>query len=57
VFIGGKYIKDDRYYYPIQFLAHKYGLYSGADFSGTFKDWPHVEVPGPVYVPPSIVTT
>jgi len=57
VFIGGKYMTNDSYYFPLQFLAHKYGLRSGADFLGKFKDFPHVEVPGPIYTPPSTHVT
>lgn len=54
VFIGGKYMTDDSYYHPFQFLAHKYGLVSGGDYKGVFKDWPHIETPGPIYVPKTI---
>ena len=63
VFIGGKYMTQDHYYYPLLELARKYFLISGLDFHNTgqtlqqclarpgFKDIPHVEVPGPLYVP------
>jgi hypothetical protein len=63
VFIGGKYITNAFYYYPLLDLARKYNLVSGLDFARTgaplqeclnrkgFKDAPHVEIPGPIYVP------
>lgn len=64
VFIGGKYMTQDHYYYPLLELARKYNLISGLDFFNTgqplqacldrpgFKDLPHIEVPGPLYEPP-----
>lgn len=56
VFIGGKYVRgvdeeELRFYYPLQFLAHKHGLRSGLDFPGKWKDTPHIEIPGPAYHP------
>jgi hypothetical protein len=68
VFVGGKYITRDFYYYPLLDLARKYNLVSGIDFDRTglplqgclsrkgFKDPPHIEVPGPIYVPKKIGT-
>lgn len=56
VFVGGKYITQIEYYYPLLDLARKYDLISGLDFSNTgqtleqrklsknFKDAPHIEV-------------
>ena len=64
VFIVKKYITNETYYYPLLDLARKYNLVSGGDFHLTglpldqvlklegFKDWPHVEVTGALYVPP-----
>jgi hypothetical protein len=66
VFIGGKYMTQSYYYYPLLDLARKYKLISGLDFFNTgqplqacldrpgFKDLPHVEIPGPLYVPPKV---
>lgn len=60
VSVGGKYINIDEYYYPLLDLARKYNLISGGDFHNTglplssileltgFKDWPHIEVKGPL---------
>lgn len=64
VFVGGKYITTDSFYYPLLDLARKYNLISGIDFFNRgfpledclslpeFHDVPHVEVPGPLYHPP-----
>ena len=61
VSVGGKYITITNYYYPLLDLARKYSLTSGIDFHNTglpleallvnnnFKDWPHVEITGPLY--------
>lgn len=64
VFVGGKYITDNTYYYPLLQLARDAGVVSGIDFrqSGLdlatliadktlWKDVPHIEVPGPLYHP------
>lgn len=63
IFIGGRYMTEDNFYYPLLDLARKNDLVSGLDFRETgltlvellkkrsFKDSPHVEVRGPVYVP------
>lgn len=68
VFVGGKYIMKDFYYYPLLDLARKYNLVSGLDFARTgaslqdclnkkgFKDPPHIEIPGPIYMPKKIGT-
>lgn len=60
VFLGGKYITDEKYYYPLLELARKYDLISGIDFKntgqpleerlearrkqGAFLDFPHLEL-------------
>lgn len=61
VFIGGKYITNITYYYPLLDLARKQNLISGLDFNNsglplerllkqkTFKDAPHIEVKGAYY--------
>lgn len=66
LFIGGKYITTDEFYYPLLELARKNDLVSGLDFSETglplvevlrkrgFKDSPHVEVRGPIYMPQGV---
>ena len=63
VFVCPTYITQESYYYPLLDLARKYQLISGLDFFNTgvplaecllhtyFKDPPHIEVPGPLYVP------
>jgi hypothetical protein len=59
VFINGKYITAEKYYYPLLDLARKYDLISGIDFKntgqtleerlkarkqGAFLDFPHLEM-------------
>lgn len=57
VFIKGKYMTDEKYYYPLLELCRKYDLISGIDFKETnqtleqriaakkeFRDWPHIQV-------------
>src|SRR3974377_1754464 len=64
VFIGGKYLKHDIFYYPLLDLARKYELVSGLYFFQRglplevllqlpeFRDSPHIETKGPLYSPP-----
>ena len=66
VFVNNQYITQNSYYYPLLDLARKYQLISGLDFFDTgqpleqclahpyFKDPPHVEIPGKLYVPPQV---
>jgi hypothetical protein len=66
VFIGGKYIREDSYYYGLLELARKNLLVSGLDFresgltlvqllhDGHFHDIPHIEVKGPIYEPQGV---
>ncbi len=66
VFINKAYMTEDSYYYPLLDLARKYSLISGLDFFNTglpladclakktFHDPPHVEVPGPLYMPKQV---
>lgn len=66
VFIGGKYMDHDEFYYDLLELARKNDLVSGLDFFETglplearlkkrdFKDSPHVEVRGPIYTPQGV---
>lgn len=61
VFIGGKYITNINYYYPLLTFAREQELISGLDFKNTglpldkllkqktFKDAPHIEVKGSYY--------
>ena len=61
VFIGGKYMTRNEYYYPLLNFAREVGLISGLDFANTgkpleellksksFKDAPHVETKGAYY--------
>jgi hypothetical protein len=63
VFVGGKYITDDSFYFPLLELARKHDLISGGDFSLSghtlqvlraekdWRDWPHIETKAPLYIP------
>lgn len=56
VIVGGKYITDNTFYYPLLDIARKYNLTSGLDFknsgkplteilkNGEFHDCPHLQV-------------
>lgn len=61
VFIGGKYITNNSFYYPLLELARKHDLISGIDFGNSgkpldellkdksWKDFPHVETKSKYY--------